>query len=156
LLLLLLISSLRLQILGSIQIVFLCFFFPFQVSDLLPPSDLAPMEVRLLHLKRNISRSLPNTRLESKTDSLAYNRASGHLVEFKRALTDQVRKHYCSFVYFRCLCQRLLLKQPGCTNPTNLRFPLISYLSTLQLLLTDPRDHCIHVYSKYIICNDDS
>jgi hypothetical protein len=93
LLLLLLISSLRLQILGSIQIVFLCFFFPFQVSDLLPPSDLAPMEVRLLHLKRNISRSLPNTRLESKTDSLAYNRASGHLVEFKRALTDQVKKH---------------------------------------------------------------
>lgn len=49
---------------------------------MLPAPDLAPMEERLLYLKRNISRSLPNTRLESKTDSLAYNRVSGHLVSF--------------------------------------------------------------------------
>ena len=47
---------------------------------MLPTPDLGPMEERLLYLKRNISRSLPNTRLESKTDSLAYNRVSGHLV----------------------------------------------------------------------------
>ena len=49
---------------------------------MLPAPDLGPMEERLLYLKRNISRSLPNTRLESKTDSLAYNRVSGHLVSF--------------------------------------------------------------------------
>ena len=54
-----------------------------QVSAMLPPPDLAPMEERLLYLKRNISRSLPNTRLESKTDSLAYNRVSGHLVRLR-------------------------------------------------------------------------
>ena len=74
--------------------VFLSNFMPFlsmyfsnnpvelQVSSMLPAPDLAPMEERLLYLKRNISRSLPNTRLESKTDSLAYNRVSGHLVSF--------------------------------------------------------------------------
>ena len=61
---------------------FWCNYFPVQlkVSGMLPAPDLGPMEERLLYLKRNISRSLPNTRLESKTDSLAYNRVSGHLV----------------------------------------------------------------------------
>ena len=54
---------------------------------MLPAPDLAPMEERLLYLKRNISRSLPNTRLESKTDSLAYNRVSGHLVSQRKFRT---------------------------------------------------------------------
>ena len=55
---------------------------------MLPAPDLAPMEERLLYLKRNISRSLPNTRLESKTDSLAYNRVSGHLVSQRKFRTS--------------------------------------------------------------------
>ncbi len=35
--------------------------------------------------------ALPNTRLESKTDSMAYNRASVHLLTFKRALVEGAR-----------------------------------------------------------------
>ena len=35
--------------------------------------------------------ALPATRLESKTDSLAYNRVSVHLVAFKRALCEQAK-----------------------------------------------------------------
>ena len=59
---------------------------------MLPAPDLAPMEERLLYLKRNISRSLPNTRLESKTDSLAYNRVSGHLVRLFMTLIITLEK----------------------------------------------------------------
>ena len=39
-------------------------------------SDDHVVEERLNYLKKNIYKALPNTRLESKTDSLAYNRYS--------------------------------------------------------------------------------
>lgn len=60
-----------------------------EVKKRIPEPDLAHMEERLSSLKRNISRSLPNTRLESKTDSMAYNRVASHLVAFKKAVLDQ-------------------------------------------------------------------
>lgn len=61
-----------------------------EVEKRLPQPDLPHLEERLRYLKRNISRSLPNTRLESKTDSMAYNRVCSHLVAFKKAVIDQV------------------------------------------------------------------
>ena len=60
-----------------------------EIEKRLPEPDLPHMEERLRHLKRNISRSLPNTRLESKTDSMAYNRVCSHLIVFKKAVLDQ-------------------------------------------------------------------
>ena len=62
-----------------------------EVEKRLPEPDLAHMEDRLSSLKRNISRALPNTRLESKTDSMAYNRVSSHLLAFKKAVLDQAK-----------------------------------------------------------------
>lgn len=55
----------------------------------LPKPDLGHMEEKLNYLKRNIFKALPNTRLESKTDSMAYQRVAQHLVVFKKELIDQ-------------------------------------------------------------------
>ena len=62
------------------------------VKRSMPEPDIAAMEENLNYLKRNIYKSLPNTRLESKTDSMAYNRVSTHLLAFKKAITDQGKK----------------------------------------------------------------
>ena len=56
-----------------------------EVHTMIPAPDLAPLEEKLHYLKRNIYKALPSTRLESKTDSMAYNRVSLHLTTFKRA-----------------------------------------------------------------------
>lgn len=62
-----------------------------EVVQLIPAPDLAPLEERLNYLKRNIYKALPSTRLESKTDSLAFNRVSTHLATFKKAVMDQLK-----------------------------------------------------------------
>jgi len=62
-----------------------------EVHTMLPSPDLTPMEEKLNYLKRNIYKALPNTRLESKTDSMAYNRVSIHLTMFKKAVVDSVK-----------------------------------------------------------------
>jgi len=62
------------------------------VKNLMPQPDIVAMEENLNYLKRNIYKSLPNTRLESKTDSMAYNRVSTHLLAFKKAITDQSKR----------------------------------------------------------------
>merc|ERR1719220_1873457 len=48
-------------------------------------------EERLNYLKRNIYKALPSTRLESKTDSMAFNRVSTHLATFKRSVVEQLK-----------------------------------------------------------------
>ena len=63
-----------------------------EVNRIIPDPDIAAMEANLNYLKRNIYKSLPNTRLESKTDSMAYNRVSTHLLAFKKAITDQGKR----------------------------------------------------------------
>ena len=63
-----------------------------EVNRMIPDPDIAAMESNLNYLKRNIYKSLPNTRLESKTDSMAYNRVSTHLLAFKKAITDQGKR----------------------------------------------------------------
>ena len=50
------------------------------------------MEEKLNYLKRNIFKALPNTRLESKTDSMAYSRVAQHLLAFKKELIDQGKR----------------------------------------------------------------
>merc|ERR1712027_223239 len=62
-----------------------------EVHTMLPAPDLSPMEEKLNYLKRNIYKALPSTRLESKTDSMAYSRVSLHLTTFKRAVVESVK-----------------------------------------------------------------
>jgi len=62
-----------------------------EVVQLLPAPDMAPLESRLNYLKKNIYKALPSTRLESKTDSLAFNRVSTHLATFKKAVLEQLK-----------------------------------------------------------------
>ncbi|XP_055608057.1 uncharacterized protein LOC129755536 [Uranotaenia lowii] len=59
------------------------------VRNELPMPDIAPMEEQLCYQKKNIFKSLPTTRLVSKTDSPAYARAATHLVAFKKTVIDQ-------------------------------------------------------------------
>ena len=54
-----------------------------EIQESLPAPDLRPLEDQLNYLKKNIFKSLPNSRLTSKTDSPAYSRAATHVVAFK-------------------------------------------------------------------------
>lgn len=60
-----------------------------ELRQIIPKPDLMHMEEKLNNLKRNIFKALPNTRLESKTDSMAYSRVAQHLVAFKKEVVDQ-------------------------------------------------------------------
>ena len=62
-----------------------------EVSTLLPTPDLTHQEENLNYLKRNIFKALPSSRLEIKTDSLAYNRVSVHLVAFKKNVCEGMK-----------------------------------------------------------------
>jgi hypothetical protein len=55
----------------------------------MPVPDLAPLEARLNYLKSNIFKSLPTSRLTSKTDSPAYSRVVTHLAAFKKSVIEQ-------------------------------------------------------------------
>lgn len=54
-----------------------------EIKESLPAPDIRPLEERLSYLKKNIFKSLPNSRLTSKTDSPAYSRAATHVLAFK-------------------------------------------------------------------------
>ncbi|KAK9511788.1 hypothetical protein O3M35_000384 [Rhynocoris fuscipes] len=62
-----------------------------EIKANLPAPDLRPLLDRLHDLKKNIFKSLPNSRLTSKTDSPAYTRASTHVLAFKKALVEAGR-----------------------------------------------------------------
>ncbi|CAG9788128.1 unnamed protein product [Diatraea saccharalis] len=55
----------------------------------MPTPDLSPLEERLSYLKSNIFKSLPTSRLTSKTDSPAYSRVATHLAAFKKCVVEQ-------------------------------------------------------------------
>ncbi|XP_050344311.1 uncharacterized protein LOC126769499 [Nymphalis io] len=55
----------------------------------MPTPDLSPLEEKLSYLKSNIFKSLPTSRLTSKTDSPAYSRVATHLAAFKKCLIEQ-------------------------------------------------------------------
>jgi len=62
-----------------------------EVASLLPTPDLTHHEETLNYLKRNIYKALPSSRLETKTDSLAYNRVSVHLLAFKKCVSEGMK-----------------------------------------------------------------
>lgn len=62
------------------------------IRNELPVPDLAPLEEQLSYQKKNIFKSLPTTRLVSKTDSPAYARATTHLLAFKKTIVEQSQK----------------------------------------------------------------
>lgn len=60
-----------------------------EIRKSMPMPDLSPLEDKLSYLKSNIFKSLPTSRLTSKTDSTAYSRVATHLAAFKKALIEQ-------------------------------------------------------------------
>ena len=65
------------------------FFIHYQdLESSLPEPDLQPLIDELIYLKKNVFKSLPNSRLSSKTDSAAFNKASVHLSAFKVKLAS--------------------------------------------------------------------
>lgn len=62
------------------------------LSDIIPPPDLKPLEDRLHYLQRNVFKSMPNSRWGSKTDSFCYRRVATHLEAFKKECLNQGRQ----------------------------------------------------------------
>lgn len=60
-----------------------------EIRTSMPVPDLTPLEEKLSYLKCNVFKSLPTSRLTSKTDSPAYSRVSTHLAAFKKCLIEQ-------------------------------------------------------------------
>lgn len=61
------------------------------VKQNLPAPDMRLVMDKLHDLKKNIFKSLPTSRLTSKTDSPAYTRASTHVMAFKKVLLEEGR-----------------------------------------------------------------
>ena len=95
-----------------------------EVNDMLPTPDLAPLEERLSYLKKNIYKALPSTRLESKTDSMAYNRVSIHLTTFKKAVVDNVKnlmdgQQWLSVIDYTVMAWSYVQATPVWENPSH-------------------------------------
>jgi len=95
-----------------------------EVHTMLPTPDLAPMEEKLNYLKRNIYKALPSTRLESKTDSMAYNRVSIHLTTFKKAVVDSVKsllegQQWLAIIDYTVLAWAYVQATPVWENPSH-------------------------------------
>merc|ERR1712147_43196 len=95
-----------------------------EVHTMLPAPDLAPMEEKLNYLKRNIYKALPSTRLESKTDSMAYNRVSTHLATFKRSVVEQLKpllegEQWVGVLDYSVLAWGYVKATPVWENPTH-------------------------------------
>lgn len=95
-----------------------------EVEDLLPPPDLSQIEEKLIYLKKNIFKALPNTRLETKTDSMAYNRASLHLLSFKKAVLDSVKplldgQQWLAVIDYTIMAWQFVKDTPVWDNPSH-------------------------------------
>merc|ERR1719225_730622 len=95
-----------------------------EVDTMIPAPDLAPLEEKLHYLKRNIYKALPSTRLESKTDSMAYNRVSLHLTTFKRAVVESVKTlleshQWLAVIDFTVLAWAYVAATPVWQNPSH-------------------------------------
>lgn len=60
-----------------------------EIRKEMPAPDLGPLEEKLKTLKSNIFKSLPMSRLTSKTDSPAHSRVATHLSAFKDCVIEQ-------------------------------------------------------------------
>ena len=95
-----------------------------EVHTMIPAPDLGPLEEKLHYLKRNIYKALPSTRLESKTDSMAYNRVSLHLTTFKRAVVESVKTlleshQWLAVIDFTVLAWAYVAATPVWQNPSH-------------------------------------
>merc|ERR1719225_2392323 len=95
-----------------------------EVHTMIPAPDLGPLEEKLHYLKRNIYKALPSTRLESKTDSMAYNRVSLHLTTFKKAVVDNVKnlmdgQQWLALVDFTVMAWTYVQATPVWENPSH-------------------------------------
>lgn len=62
-----------------------------KIRTVMPMPDLKPLEDQLNTAKKNIFKSLPTSRLVSKTDSNGFSRASVHLATFRKIVDEQSR-----------------------------------------------------------------
>merc|ERR1719225_742423 len=95
-----------------------------EVDTMIPAPDLAPLEEKLHYLKRNIYKALPSTRLESKTDSMAFNRVSTHLATFKRSVVEQLKpllegEQWVGVLDYSVLAWGYVKATPVWENPTH-------------------------------------
>lgn len=79
------------------------------------------MEQQLALLKKNIFRSLPSSRLVKKNDSVAFARASLHLVAFKTAIVDHLAqlhdsKHYDALLDYAMMAWSYVRSTPVWEN----------------------------------------
>ncbi|KAL9901709.1 uncharacterized protein ACN2A1_003416 [Glossina fuscipes fuscipes] len=87
----------------------------------LPMPDIQYMEQELLHAKRMIFKSLPTSRLCKKTDSTAYTRASLHLNEFRRLLSQHIKQlqdssHWDALIDYTCMAWPYVRATPNWDN----------------------------------------
>jgi len=95
-----------------------------EVADLMPSPDLGAMEESLNYLKKNIYKALPSTRLESKIDSMAYNRVSVHLVAFKKGVVEGLRTlldshHWIPAIDYVVVAWAMVKATPLWSNPSH-------------------------------------
>ncbi|XP_021935995.1 uncharacterized protein LOC110837781 [Zootermopsis nevadensis] len=93
-----------------------------EIKESLPAPDIRPLEERLSYLKKNIFKSLPNSRLTSKTDSPAYSRAATHVLAFKKCVLEQGRllvesQHWGSVLEYVFLAWTYVRATPLWDNP---------------------------------------
>lgn len=132
-----------------------------EVHSMIPAPDLAPLEERLHYLKRNIYKALPSTRLESKTDSMAYSRVSLHLTTFKRAVVESVKTlldghQWLAVIDFTVMAWAYVASTPVWQNPShnNIRktcFKTLAASSMTALKKGDfSKDQCDEIKKKII------
>lgn len=113
------------------------------VRSELPMADIAPLEEQLNYQKKNISKSLPATRLISKTDSPAYARAATHLFIFKKMLVDHSQtlhnsKHWDALLDYVMMAWAYVRATPVWDNPAHNAvrkhcFKILSYHASFAL-----------------------
>jgi len=138
-----------------------------ELAALIPTPDLSPLEEKLNYLKKNIYKALPNTRLESKTDSLAYNRVSVHLQTFKKSVVEGVRVladggQWLSLVDYSIIAWGYVKGTPVWDNPphNSIRKSCFKYLATSVMKSLKEgcfsRDQCITIRDKLQTLKGDS
>uniref|UniRef100_A0A023F2H5 Putative tethering factor for nuclear proteasome sts1 n=1 Tax=Triatoma infestans TaxID=30076 RepID=A0A023F2H5_TRIIF len=132
-----------------------------EVKSNLPSPDLRPLNDRLHDLKRNIFKSLPNSRLTSKTDSPAYSRASTHVLAFKKALVEAGRNLVASqqwetVLEFVVMGWEQVAGTPLWDNPPHntprkqcFKFLAAQCMSALKKLGTLPVEQVDTLYTKF-------
>ncbi|XP_075161192.1 uncharacterized protein LOC142234019 [Haematobia irritans] len=95
-----------------------------ELRSQIPMPDIEKLEQELHHAKRMIFKSLPTSRLCKKTDSTAFTRASLHLLEFKRILTNHTKHlhdsgHYDALLDYAFMAWQCVRATPNWDNSTH-------------------------------------